>query len=135
MSEDKALEIKKMANECPYYKLLGMVVEEIVEGSAKICMDVKKEHLQMFGAAHGGSIISLADSAAAIAAMYMYYPKMVSTIEIKTNIIGRALEGEKLIAIGKVIHKGKSTVVSESEVRTQDGRLIAKSLATFFVSG
>jgi len=132
----KALELIELANSCPYYSLLGITVEEIKDGYAKLSMDINKKHLQMAGVAHGGAIISLADSTAGIAALYFYYPeKRVSTIEIKTNIIEKSLEGDKLTAIGKVIHKGRNTVICEAEVFNNNGRLVAKALATFFVTG
>jgi uncharacterized protein (TIGR00369 family) len=52
-----------------------------------------------------------------------------STIESKTNFLG-AVKGGSITARSTALHVGSTTIVVETEVRHEDGRLIAKVTQT-----
>jgi uncharacterized protein (TIGR00369 family) len=52
-----------------------------------------------------------------------------STIESKTNFLGAVREGT-VTATAKPLHVGRTTIVVETELRCDDGRLVAKVTQT-----
>jgi uncharacterized protein (TIGR00369 family) len=54
------------------------------------------------------------------------------TIEIKVNFCSPSIDDD-LFAEGSVVRKGSRIATCESEVKTKDGRIVAKSLATYMI--
>src|SRR3954454_15098231 len=82
------------------------------------------------GLLHGGAVMALADSAGGASA-FLNLPdgaSGTSTIESKTNFLGRVREGA-IPASARPLHVGSSTMVIETEVRHVD-RLVAKVTQT-----
>jgi uncharacterized protein (TIGR00369 family) len=81
---------------------------------------------------HGGALMALADSAGAAAA-FLNLPEGASgtsTIESKTNFLGAVREGATVTAEATPLHRGSTTIVVETELRTGDGKLVAKTTQT-----
>ncbi len=124
-------QVKKVTNNSPYYKLLGMEIMEIKEGECKIQMPFKQDLTHPYRIMHGGAIASLADSSVAMALISVVEPRdRFTTIEFKINFFAPVNKG-KLEAHGKIIHKGSKTAVGEVEVKNEEGKLIAKLIATY----
>ncbi len=124
-------QVKKVTNNSPYYKLLGMEIMEIREGECKIQMPFKQDLTHPYRIMHGGAIASLADSSVAMALISVVEPRdRFTTIEFKINFFSPVNKG-KLEAHGKIIHKGSKTAVGEVEVENEEGKLIAKLIATY----
>ena len=84
------------------------------------------------GVLHGGVLMALADSAGAAAA-FLNLPEGAagtSTIESKTNFLGAVREGATVTATATLLHRGSTTIVVETELRTGDGKLVAKTTQT-----
>ena len=84
------------------------------------------------GLLHGGALMALADSAGAAAA-FLNLPEGASgtsTIESKTNFLGAVREGASVSATATVLHRASTTIVVETEMRTSDGKLVAKTTQT-----
>ena len=122
----------KQGEACPYYKLLNMKIEEVKAGYARLTMDVEEKHLQLLRTVHGGAISSLADSAAAWATWP--FKKGPFTVEMKINFLAPVVSG-RLIAEARSVHKGHAISLSDVEVRDDKGRLVAKSLVTYYIRG
>ncbi len=56
----------------------------------------------------------------------------VTTAEFKINFFA-AVTGGEMIGEGRVAHAGKRLVVADMEVKSQDGNLIAKGMATYVI--
>jgi 1,4-dihydroxy-2-naphthoyl-CoA hydrolase len=81
---------------------------------------------------HGGTLMALADSAGAACA-FLNLPEGATgttTIESKTNFLGAVRQGDAVAATATLLHRGNTTIVVETELRTTDGRLIAKTTQT-----
>ncbi len=48
-----------------------------------------------------------------------------TTIESKTNFFSAGLEGGKVVATAVPIHRGRSTMVWQTRIERDDGRLVA----------
>jgi len=134
MGKEKYLEqIRKVANNSPYYQLLGMEIMEIKEGESKIQMPFKQGLTHPYRIVHGGAIASLADSGVAMALISLVEPKdRIATIEFKINFFAPVSKGN-LEAQAKIIHKGSKTAVGEVEVKNEEGKLVAKVIATYSI--
>ena len=83
------------------------------------------------GAMHGGVLMSLADVCGGTSA-FLNLPEGASgttTIESKSNFF-RAVTGGRVVATSRPLHKGRSTVVVETELVDDDGRMVAKTTQT-----
>jgi uncharacterized protein (TIGR00369 family) len=56
---------------------------------------------------------------------------LTSTVEFKINFVRPVLLGDEIIGTGKVVHKGKSLLISSGEIRNAKGDLIALGQGTF----
>jgi len=110
---------------------LGFEVESVEVGVVVFRMRVRKRHRQMHGVVHGGILATLADTVAAVAAFTTVAPgSQIATIEMKINFLEAVMEGV-LRAEGRVLRTGRNFVVTECEIRNEDGSLAAKALLTF----
>jgi 1,4-dihydroxy-2-naphthoyl-CoA hydrolase len=86
------------------------------------------------GILHGGAVMALADSAGA-ACTILNLPEGAAgttTIESKTNFLGAVRSGS-VSATSTVLHRGGTTIVVETLVRDQAGKLVAKVTQTQLV--
>jgi uncharacterized protein (TIGR00369 family) len=82
------------------------------------------------GVLHGGYLMALADSAAATLA-FLNLPEgaVTSTIEAKTNFLAAVREGT-VTARAELVHKGRTTIVVQTDVTDESGRLVSRTLQT-----
>ncbi|MEO6726965.1 MAG: PaaI family thioesterase [Blastocatellia bacterium] len=117
----------------PFAEVLGLEPVGQEPGHVRLRLPFSKSLLQSLGRVHGGAIFSLADHASGWAAYSMLEAdERCATLEMKINYIA-ALHDEDCLAEARVIHKGRTSIVVEAEIKTGTGRLIAKTLATFIV--
>ncbi len=123
---------EKYGKDRPFAHLLGIERIPDADGRALVALDVRPELRNSWKAAHGGVIMSLLDSAMSLAARLHIHasPGGAVTLEMSAKFI-RAGLGDRLIAEGKVIGGGKSTLFCEAEVRDEAGKLLAKGMGTF----
>ena len=88
------------------------------------------EHCTAAGLLHGGYLMTLADAAAATLA-YLNVPPgaTTATIEAKTNFLAAVREGA-VTAHAELVHKGRTTMVLQVDVRDAAGRLVSRTLQT-----
>jgi len=119
-----------------FLQTLGIRLEAVGPGSCQTSLTLTPALYQQHGFAHAGVITTLADHTAGGAARAAVPPgRDVLTLELKINFL-RPGRGERLIARGRTLRAGRSTVVSESEVfGFEDGQevLIAKLSSTLTV--
>jgi uncharacterized protein (TIGR00369 family) len=76
---------------------------------------------------HGGAVMALADTVGAAATVINLPPgASTTTIESKTNFLAAIPIGDTAIARARPFHRGKTTMVWQTEIsRQSDGRLAA----------
>jgi 1,4-dihydroxy-2-naphthoyl-CoA hydrolase len=119
------------AEAAPYTAFLGM---EIVAASpdevrSRLAWDAAK--CTTGGMLHGGALMGLADSAGGLLAFLNLPPEArgTATIESKTNFFAPAREGH-VHGVSRALHKGKRTIVVDTELRDDDGKLLARVTQT-----
>jgi len=133
LTEQKRESLRQHHPESPFGRLLGFEPVEAEPGRVVMRLPFTDTLLQSFGRVHGGALFSLADHASGWAAYSMLdQDERCATLEMKINYIA-AVHNEDCTAVAKVIHRGRTSIVVEADVKTADERLVAKTLATFIV--
>lgn len=88
--------VHKMFDNDAFSQWLGIVVEEISEGSCTLSMTVRKDMLNGFGIAHGAITYAIADSALAFASNS--HGKQSVSIDTTINHIESLKEGDVITA-------------------------------------
>lgn len=116
----------------PLCATLGITASEFTPERVVLHLDWQAELCTSNGLLHGGAVMALADSAGGGCAFLNLPDGAVgtSTIESKTNFLGAVRQGQALTATATPLHRGRTTVVVETEIRNGDGKLIAKTTQT-----
>ncbi len=110
---------------------LGIELESLETGRARLSLEVKQQHLQLAGIMHGGAIATLIDTAVAFAIVSASEADAsFTTVEMKVNYLSAIREG-RVIADAKLIRDGRRIVVADCDVIDSKGRLAAKGLLTY----
>ena len=104
---------------------VGLVVEEVRAGYARIRLPDRPEVSQAAGFIHGGALATLLDTVAvpAVGTFYDIQPEMV-TVSMTVNFCG-SIRGQDAIAEGWVEQGSKSLTFVRAEARGADGELAA----------
>ena len=115
----------------PLGATLGIVAHAMAPDEVVLSMPWRPDLCTSGGVLHGGAVMALADSAGGACAFANLPPDAVgtSTIESKTNFLGAVREGT-VTATARPLHVGGTTIVVETELRRDDGRLVAKTTQT-----
>ena len=114
-------------HQLPLAQLLGIEFREAGRERVIAEMTVRDELCTAGERVHGGALMALADTAAAMGTA-ISLPEGATgttTIESKTNFVGGAPLGCKLVAIATPVHRGRQTQVWQTRIETDAGRLIA----------
>ena len=119
----------------PLCETLGVVAHEFGPDRVVLGVDWRPELCTSNGLLHGGVMMALADSAGAGCAVLNLPDGAVgtSTIESKTNFLAPAPVGTKVIGECLPLHRGKRTMVWQTRVTSEGGRLIAMVTQTQMV--
>ena len=113
---------------------LGIKFLEATPQCIKAEMIVTRAHCTVPGVLHGGAIMAFADTLGAYGtSLNLPAGAGTTTIESKTNFFAAGLEGTKIIGECTPLHLGKRTHVWQTNVRREDGRLVAQITQTQIV--
>jgi uncharacterized protein (TIGR00369 family) len=116
-------------SDSPFLSFIGTRLEEWRDGHARIALDLKPHHLNRSGVSHGGLLAALMDHAGAFSGLYCTVPgnkRYSMTLSLTSNFVGQSNSGS-LTVIGTRTSGGRNVYFAETEVRTDDGTLVATS--------
>jgi len=120
----------------PFARLLG--IEQVAASPELVHLRLDwAEHLCTTGVAlHGGALMALADSGGGLCALLNLPDGSAgtTTIESKTNFLRAATSGA-VEAVSKPLRAGRTVIVIETELRDEEGRLVAKVTQSQLVLG
>jgi uncharacterized protein (TIGR00369 family) len=106
--------------------LLGIEFTDVTPDKVVARLTVRKDLCTIGDNLHGGAIMAFADTLGAVAAILnMPQGSRTTTIESKTNFIGGAPMGTRVVGEAVPVHKGRTTVVCQTHIRTEAGKLVA----------
>jgi uncharacterized protein (TIGR00369 family) len=106
--------------------LLGIQLTEVSPERVVASMEVRPELCTTGEVLHGGAIMAFADTLGAVAT-FVNLPKgaRTTTIESKTNFLGAAPAGSRVLGECTPFHRGRTTMVWQTLVRSEAGKLCA----------
>lgn len=121
----------KVYEAASFARLIGYEVLELGEETVQARVAWNPERLTTGSGLHGGVLMSLADICGGVIA-FLNLPAGsggTSTIESKTNFFRPLKEGHA-IATARVLHRGRTTLVVETDIQDEDGQLVSKTIQT-----
>jgi 1,4-dihydroxy-2-naphthoyl-CoA hydrolase len=106
--------------------LLGIEIDQIEKGHVRMRLALRDELLAPNGYLHAGTVVGLADSACGYGCIASLPEGAYgfTTIELKTNFLGTALEGT-LSCSSELLHGGRTTQVWDATVTNEAGKTLA----------
>jgi 1,4-dihydroxy-2-naphthoyl-CoA hydrolase len=106
--------------------LMGMEIKEVTPERVVATMLVRPDLCTTGETLHGGAIMAFADTLGAIGTFANLPPgARTVTIESKTNFIGAARAGTHVTGETTPFHRGKTTMVWQTQVKNEAGKLCA----------
>ena len=120
------------ANPLPFAQALAIEFLSAEPDVVTARMTVRPDLCTLGGFAHGGAIMSFADTlgGAAAFATLPAEAKGTTTLESKTNFVAGAPVGSTLIGRSTLVHRGRRTQVWQTLVASEEGKLIAMTVQT-----
>jgi uncharacterized protein (TIGR00369 family) len=107
-------------------ELLGIRFVEASPERVQAELTVREDLCTIPGVMHGGAIMSLADTLGGFGTALNLPPGAgTTTIESKTNFLAAAPTGATVTGVCTPLHRGKRTMVWQTHVTREDGRLVA----------
>ena len=118
----------------PFADFLGIKITHLAAERVEAELAVRPELATIPDILHGGAIMALADNLGG-AATVVNLPKgaRTATIESKTNFFAAIPVGETAHAECTALHRGRTTMVWQTKITRQDGRLAALVIQTQIV--
>ena len=137
MNKDQIQHIKQhyltMIDKKNFDHFINPDIIRLEDGLAEVRWLPQPEHLNRFGAIHGGALAGLIDTVGSIASLTKL--KRIVTIELNISYIKAATISTKVLAKGLVIQSGKSLIRTTVELFNEDNQLITRGNLTFFILG
>lgn len=119
----------------PLLHTLDFKVEDVTSGVAIFSFFPQEFHYNPIGTVHGGVITAMLDSAMGCSLHSLLEAGVgYTTLEIKVNFLKAiTIKTGKLRAIGKVIHAGSRTALTEAQLTDEAGNVYAHGVSTCMI--
>ena len=127
------LEALKAARKGTLAETLGIDFVEASKQKVVAELEVRQGVTTVGGAMHGGALMALADQVGAMGAFLNLPPgALTTTLESKTNFFAAARSG-KVRAEATPIHIGRTTMVWQTRISDDKGKLVSQTIQTQMV--
>jgi acyl-CoA thioesterase len=131
--DDNVRHARDWAEAAPFYRTLGIAVEDVAPGRVRLRLDVDERHMNGDGIVHGGVPPALADAAMGSAARTLHGERaQMLTAESNMRYL-RAIEGGAIVAEARIVKSGRRVAFVEVDVTDALGELVARGAATFVI--
>ncbi len=129
MTEERQAESSPV-DAMPFAHLLGVEVTSADRDRVTAELPWAAERCTAGGLLHGGAIMGLADTVGGLLA-FLNLPEQTSTATISSSTqFTRGLRDGRAAATARVLHQGRTTIVVETDVCDDQGRLVARVTQT-----
>ena len=115
----------------PMLETMGIPVTSFTFGEVRLDADATHNLTNVYGIAHGGLSMVLADTAMGGACLGCN--KRVVTLSMTMNYLKAVPEGTHIYSVGRVLHNGHHTMMCEADVIDENGDVCLKTQGTFYV--
>lgn len=131
MSQVTVEELRRMLEEVPFVKLLGIEVVGVDEGMCRVRLPYHERLEQYYHIIHGGVIASLVDTAMYLAQTTLNgITKNTVTTEMKVNFLASARQ-EDLFAEARILKNGRNIIYGDTRITGRSEKLIAHATVTY----
>ncbi len=126
--------LRKVFGRAPFLQTLGIAIADLGRDKAVLKLPFQPPLARNLGVFHGGALASLIDTAGGVAAFSDHETVETlngATINMLVNYLSPAPAGQDVTATARVRKRGKSIVVTDVDVATSDGTLVATGTVTF----
>jgi 1,4-dihydroxy-2-naphthoyl-CoA hydrolase len=114
--------------------LMGIQLTEVTPEQIVASMEVRPDLCTVGDIIHGGAIMAFADTLGGVATFVNLAKGLrTTTIESKTNFLGAASVGTRIIGECTPLHRGRTTMVWQTLVKSEDGKTCAIVIQTQMV--
>ncbi len=118
----------------PFVKLMGVKVIKRSPERSEAELFIRQDLCNRRGVIHGGALMGWADTMGGMTASAALTPgQRTVTIESKTNFIAPIPKGDTARAVCTPLHSGRTTIVLQTNITREDGRLAAIGTQTQMV--
>jgi len=118
----------------PFADFMGIKITHVSKDKVSAEMHVREDHNNRNGTMHGGAVMALADNLGGTATVANLPPGgRTATIESKTNFFSAIPIGDTAHAECTPLHRGRSTMVWQTRITRNDGKLCALVIQTQIV--
>jgi 1,4-dihydroxy-2-naphthoyl-CoA hydrolase len=116
--------------------LMGVQLTEVGPERVVASMKVRPDLCTSSGILHGGAVMAFADTLGAIGTVVnLQQGKGTTTVDSSTKFIAAAKVGSTVTGESTAFHRGKTTMVWQTLIKTETGRLCAVVTQTQLVLG
>ena len=106
--------------------LLGIQFIEVTREKVVGELTVRADLCTLGQVLHGGAIMAFADTLGAVATIAnLPAGARTTTIESKTNFLSAAPLGSRVVGESTPVHRGRTTMVWQTQIKLETGRLVA----------
>jgi uncharacterized protein (TIGR00369 family) len=106
--------------------LMGVEIEEAGQERIVASLLVRPDLCTVGDVCHGGALMAFADTVGAVGTvMNLPAGARTTTIESKTNFMGAAPVDTRITSESIPLHRGRTTQVWQTTIRTETGKLVA----------
>ncbi|HJU32754.1 MAG TPA: PaaI family thioesterase [Hyphomicrobiaceae bacterium] len=106
--------------------LMGIEIKEASQDRVVASMLVRPDLCTAGNVLHGGAFMAFADTIGAVGAVMNLPPNTrTTTLESKTNFLGAAPVNTRVTAESTPLHRGKTTMVWQTMIKSEAGKLCA----------
>ena len=118
----------------PFATFLGIKITHVSADRVEAELEVREELATIPDILHGGAVMALADNLGGVATVAnLPQGARTATIESKTNFFSAVPVGETARAECTPLHRGRTTMVWQTRITRNDGRLCALVIQTQIV--
>jgi uncharacterized protein (TIGR00369 family) len=122
--------LKSQFHEAPITQLVPQTLDVSGRGTVKITLHADARQHHGAGRIHGGILALLLDNAGFFACATESDGYWVMTTEFKVNLL-ESVALEDVVAIGRVLRKGRQLLHAQMEARDERGGLVAIALGSY----
>jgi uncharacterized protein (TIGR00369 family) len=120
------MDIRDPALQPPFADFIGMKITHVSKDKVEAELPMREDLNNRFGIMHGGAIMALADNLGGTATFANLRPgERTATIESKTNFFAPIPLGDVARAECTPLHRGRTTMVWQTRITRNDGKLCA----------
>ncbi len=134
VGSELAADLRRVMAATDFYEWMGLSLIDARPGEVDLALDAAAHHVNLQGLLHGGVLATLADTAGGLAIRTKLEPgRRHVTLQLGIQFLSAGSPG-RIVAHGRAVRVGRQIAYAESEIRDENGTLLATAQATVAVS-